>query len=406
MQQRLQKLLAAAGIASRRRAEEIIAAGRVAVDGEVVRQLGTVVDPDVQKVTFDGEAVKVAHRRHYIALHKPAGYVSTVSDPHAEKKVTDLVQIPGARLVPVGRLDADSEGLLLLSDDGDFVFKVTHPSQSLGKTYVVTVVGKPDEETLKRLSRGLRLEGESRKTAPANATWAGKGREKGTHIIEMVLHEGRNRQIRRMLEMVGHPVVRLVRTRVGPVELGILPEGQWRPLTRDEVAAIFEHGRKPAGEPSNVTAKGGGPASRAGSGAPGRPGAPAGRPRPGSGAPRSAGYGGGQRDGGGPSGNGGARAQQQYRGPGAPPRGGTGGSNGGGPVQRNNQRTHETGNRSNPRPGPGQDHGKPAPQRLQVHQDRLHGRVPPRGQRDAADRRGGEGRGQGPRDHRRGQQDS
>jgi pseudouridine synthase len=357
MEQRLQKVLAAAGFASRRKAEELIAAGRVRVDGEVITQPGTTVDPDRQKVTLDGQPVKVARQRHYVALNKPAGYVSTVSDPHAPQKVTDLVQIPGARLVPVGRLDADSEGLILLSDDGDFVYKVTHPSQSLGKTYIVTVQGTPDEDALGRLSRGLMLAGEKRPTAPAGVKMLAKGREKGTSVLEVMLHEGRNRQIRRMMETVGHPVLRLVRTRVGPIEIGRLQTGEWRSLTADEVRAVMEHGRKPTGAASNKSP----------SKAPARPG-----PQTGPGRPNTHG-------------------------------GRPGGTGANGPSKRTTERTHETGNRSHPRPGPGQDHGKPAPGRVQVHQDRLHGRVPPRGQRDPADRRGGEGRGQGPWDHRRGQ---
>ena len=201
--------------------------------------MGTTVDPEASKITVDGKQIATETKRYYIALNKPVGYVSTVRDPHAEYKVTDLVQIPGARLVPVGRLDADTEGLLLMSNDGEFVYRVTHPSQSVGKTYIATVVGgKPIEETLIRVSKGLMMEGETRKTAPALAKYLGKGQERGTHDVELVLHEGRNRQVRRMLETVGHPVVRLVRVAIGSVELGLMAPGAWRELAWREVLSL------------------------------------------------------------------------------------------------------------------------------------------------------------------------
>ena len=238
MQERLQKALAAAGVASRRNAEEIIAAGRVSVDGETVTQPGTLVDSDTQKIEVDGQPLDTSVRRYYIALHKPIGYVSTVADRFAEHKVTDLVQIDGVRLVPAGRLDADSEGLILMSNDGDFVYRITHPSQSMGKMYHVTVQGSMDGDTVDRLSRGLMLPGEKRSTAPAGAKWLGKGPNKTT-VLEMTLHEGRNRQIRRMMETVGHPVVRLMRMRVGPVWLNNLQPGQWRELTQQELDDIM-----------------------------------------------------------------------------------------------------------------------------------------------------------------------
>ncbi len=196
------------------------------------------VDTEKQTIEVDGQPLKTQVKRYYIALHKPIGYVSTVADRFAEKKVTDLVQIAGARLVPAGRLDADSEGLILLSNDGDFVYKVTHPSQSLGKTYRVTVQGNPDAEKMARLSRGLMLPGEKRSTAAAGAKWLGRGPNK-TSIVEIVMHEGRNRQVRRMMEVVGHPVVRLIRIRVGPVWLGDLQAGQWRELSGREVEEIL-----------------------------------------------------------------------------------------------------------------------------------------------------------------------
>jgi 23S rRNA pseudouridine2605 synthase len=182
-QQRLQKALAAAGVASRRAAEELIASGRVWVDGKPVTTPGTLVDPDTQEISVDGgKPITISVKRYYIALHKPAGYVSTVRDRHAPQKVTDLVNLPGVRLVPVGRLDADTEGLLLLSDDGDFVYNVTHPSRSVGKTYIATVQGTPDDDAIKRLGKGLNI-GEGEFTAPASARKLGKGYEKGTFMV-------------------------------------------------------------------------------------------------------------------------------------------------------------------------------------------------------------------------------
>jgi 23S rRNA pseudouridine2605 synthase len=237
---RLQKVLADAGVASRRRCEELIVAGLVTVNGKEVTVLGTQVDPKTAKILVHGRPIAAADApRTYIALNKPVGVVSTTSDRHAKHKVTDLVQIPGTVLKPAGRLDADSEGLLLLSDDGAFIFRVTHPSQSLGKTYRVTVEGKPDDDAIDRLRRGLMLPGESKKTAEALVTRLKIKVQPGHTLLEVTLHEGRNRQIRRMLETVGHPVVGLLRMRIGPVHLGLLGVGKWRHLTKDEVATIL-----------------------------------------------------------------------------------------------------------------------------------------------------------------------
>jgi 23S rRNA pseudouridine2605 synthase len=402
LQQRLQKALAAAGVASRRHAEALIASGRIAVDGTVVREMGTLVDPDTQTITLDGNPVaRPPAIHHYVALHKPAGYVSTVSDRHAPQKVTDLVRLPGVRLVPVGRLDADSEGLLLLSDDGDFVYRVTHPSHSIGKTYLATVKGTPDDDAIERLTRGLRLPGEPRKTAPAGARRAGRGPERGTSLVEMVLHEGRNRQVRRMLDTVGHSVVRLVRTQIGPVTLGNLQPGEWRFLTDDEVAALMTGGTggsirpdTPATPSAPRPLSGGAPRGK-NAGPPGRPAAnkPGGQQPPTSRAPR----------GGGRAGSGsGAKGATGKEGP-PPPRSlpGRRKQDTAAPQPQQQERTQrdETRHHDRPRPGPEQDHRKPAPERLPVHQDRLDRRLSARGQRDASDRLRGQGRRQGRRDH-------
>jgi 23S rRNA pseudouridine2605 synthase len=309
------------------------------VDGQVVTTQGTLVDPDTQTIEVDGKAIPKGAKRYYIALHKPVGYVSTVSDKHAPQKVTDLVQIPGARLVPAGRLDADSEGLILLSNDGDFVYKVTHPSQSLGKTYEATVEGKPDDSVIEKLSRGLLLPGEERKTAPAAARWLRRGPTPNTSVVELILHEGRNRQVRRMLERVGHPVIRLVRVQVGPISLGKLEPGAWRRLTPQEVKTILGGESATAGKTATSAAS------------------------------KST----GKRPTGKPS----VRPPKEER------------------YSTKNQRqeesgVNETGHRGSSRPGPRKDNGKPAQKRVQVHQDRLDGRVSARGQRHPAHRRRGE----------------
>mgnify|MGYP001552563095 CR=1 FL=1 len=239
---RLQKALADAGVAARRKAETLIAEGRVSVNGKTVTTPGVKVDPLTDDIRVNGTPLPKPSRRWYIALNKPVGVVSTVADKHAEQTVVQLVDIPGVRLVPAGRLDADSEGLILLSDDGAFVQKVTHPSKSLGKKYLVVVRGTPSPEAIGRLERGLLLDGETRKTAPARVTLLPRLHHlepgKGTRTLEFILSEGRNRQIRRMMETVGHDVLRLVRIEVGPVALGKLPPGEWRELTPAEVAII------------------------------------------------------------------------------------------------------------------------------------------------------------------------
>jgi len=247
MPERLQKLLAAAGVASRRAAEELIRQGRVAVDGQPVLELGTRADPATQRITVDGRPLPERIPHVYIALHKPAGYVTTRADPHAERTVMELV-LPRLRgilgdehpaiggLHPVGRLDADSAGLLLLSNDGEFTQRLTHPRHGLPKLYRAVVKGSPAAEALQKLRAGIPLDG--RRTAPARARVVSSDRGRDTSIIELELREGRNRQARRMLHAVGLPVVRLTRTRLGPVHLGRLRRGKWRFLSETEIAAL------------------------------------------------------------------------------------------------------------------------------------------------------------------------
>ncbi len=230
---RLQKLLAQAGVASRRAAEELIRQGRVAVNNIVVTKLGKKVLPGIDSVAVDGREVGAPEHLVYFALNKPAGYVSTVKDAHARRTVLDLVPAT-ARLYPVGRLDADSEGLLLLTNDGALAFAVTHPSHELEKEYRVLVAGVPDTSALRQLRQGVSLEG--RPTAPAQVEVVSQ--EPDGTWLRVVLHEGRKRQVRRMAEEVGHPVRYLQRVRIGPVRLGRLGLGQYRELTPQEVGAL------------------------------------------------------------------------------------------------------------------------------------------------------------------------
>jgi 23S rRNA pseudouridine2605 synthase len=236
--ERLQKVLAHAGVASRRHAEQLIAGGRVTVNGEVVRQLGTRVDPRRDEVRVDGQPIRPAISHTYILLHKPAGPVTAASDPQGRATVLDLLppDLRARRVYPVGRLDRDSEGLLLLTDDGELALRLTHPRYALAKEYHALVGGRPSPSALRLLERGVELAGETMPTAPARA-WVIRPEGERTWV-GLEIHEGRNRQVRRMLEAVGHPVLRLRRVRVGPQRLGALRAGAWRPLAEQEVRAL------------------------------------------------------------------------------------------------------------------------------------------------------------------------
>jgi 23S rRNA pseudouridine2605 synthase len=231
--ERLQKYLARCGVASRRASEGIITGGRVRVNGAVTTTLGTTVDPDHDRIEVDGRVVAPPSANTYVALNKPIGVVSTASDPRGRRTVVDLV--PGdARLYPIGRLDYDSEGLIILTDDGDLAMHLTHPRHEAEKEYRALVQGNFSEEVLRQLRTGVVLDG--RPTAPAHFEKL-EAHPDGIWI-RVVLHEGRNRQIRRMLESVGLEVVRLVRVRVGSLWLGDLAPGAWRRLSVAEVAAL------------------------------------------------------------------------------------------------------------------------------------------------------------------------
>jgi 23S rRNA pseudouridine2605 synthase len=231
--ERLQKVLARAGLGSRRTCEELIAAGRVAVNGEPA-VLGRRVQPGRDRVTVDGVAVSATGELVTYLLNKPVGVVSTAKDTHGRPTVVDLV--PAApRVFPVGRLDADSEGLLLLTNDGDLAQRLAHPRHGVDKAYLVEVQGVPSRGALRRLREGVELD--DGLTAPAAVRLV--QRHGGNAAVEVVVHEGRNRQVRRMLDAVGHPVTRLVRTRIGPLVDPRLAPGEWRLLAHDELRALY-----------------------------------------------------------------------------------------------------------------------------------------------------------------------
>ena len=232
---RLQKYMAMCGVAARRKCEEIIASGRVAVNGEVVSQMGAQVE-EGDRVTLDGQPITPEARKRYILYHKPAGEVTTVSDDKGRETVMDRFSDFPERIYPVGRLDYDSEGLLLLTNDGELAQRLTHPSCEVDKTYLARVSGNPSGEALERLRRGVFMEGDERRTYPADVRVV---RDESLYSDVLVtIHEGRNRQVRRMFDAVGHRVLLLRRVRFGPLELGALRRGEWRELTEDEVARL------------------------------------------------------------------------------------------------------------------------------------------------------------------------
>ena len=244
---RLNKLLSTAGLASRRAADELIRQGRVEINGRVVSQLGVQADPAVDDIRVDGRRLRrAATERQYLLLYKPRGVVSTRSDPQRRPTVIELASSKGysGYLYPVGRLDFESEGLLILTNDGDLAERVMHPRYELERTYEVDVEGVPDDRDLERLRRGVEIDG--RRTRPASArilrVLESKG---GSHaLLELTLREGRNRQVRKMCDAIAHPVNRLRRTRIGPIADKRLKPGQVRTLTPQEVRALLDTGSK------------------------------------------------------------------------------------------------------------------------------------------------------------------
>ena len=227
---RLNKIIADAGITSRRGADELIADGRVTVDGRPIRELGAKIDPDNHEVAVDGEAIRRSLTKSYLVLHKPKGVLSTMYDPEGRPSLADFIDLRKERLFHVGRLDKDSEGLILLTNDGDLTFRATHPSFGLEKTYIIEFEGRLETGVDKVLLKGVELEdgmGRVLSFKQLSANW-----------IEVKIHEGRYHIIRRLMEAVGVEVLRLIRTNFGPISLGDTPEGRWRDLNEQELLNI------------------------------------------------------------------------------------------------------------------------------------------------------------------------
>ena len=233
---RLQKILSRAGVASRRAAEAMIAAGRVSVNGTTIREMGTKADAASDDIRVDGRRIKTAEPLRYILLNKPAGYVTTRSDPQRRPTVIDLLRGVREYVYPAGRLDYDTEGLVLLTNDGDLAAMLTHPRHGVERTYEARVAGVPDADAIERLRKGIPLDG--RRTRPAEVTLLHRGRSDRDSLLVMTIREGRNRQVRRMCEAVGHPVKGLARTCMGPLRDKRLNRGRWRDLTLGEVRAL------------------------------------------------------------------------------------------------------------------------------------------------------------------------
>lgn len=230
---RLQKYIAMCGVASRRNAEVMIQNGRVSVNGNTMREMGVKVEMGADEVSVDGVPIKIPNKKYYIMLNKPVGYVSSAKDQFERPTVVDLVKEDiDVRIFPVGRLDYNTEGLLLLTNDGDFSYRVTHPKFHIDKTYVVVIKGGITIRGLHQLRRGVKLD-DNHVTSPAEVEILNA--ENGHTMLEVTIHEGRNRQVRKMFEAIGNAVVELRRTKIGKIELGTLPMGRWRHLTSHEI---------------------------------------------------------------------------------------------------------------------------------------------------------------------------
>jgi len=240
--ERLQKILAHAGVASRRKCEELILASRVRVNGKTVSELGTKVDPARDRIEVDGAPIQI-EQKTYIALHKPRGYLSDVDAERGKRLAVELVP-SRERLYAAGRLDANSEGLLLLTNDGDLAHRITHPRFEHEKEYLTLVEGVPDDAALAKLQKGVWYDGELLKADHVERAARHQrfgNADHGRTWVKIVLHEGKKRQIRHMGVAIGHPVLRLIRVRIGPIELGALPLGKWRALSEREVRELKEH---------------------------------------------------------------------------------------------------------------------------------------------------------------------
>ncbi len=235
MEERLQKILAAAGVASRREAEKIIAAGRVKVNGRRISELGEKFDPARSRITVDGKAVNAAPKAYYL-FYKPRGVVTTMSDPQQRRTVADYLRSLPVRVFPVGRLDYNTEGLLLMTNDGEIAQKLMHPSLEVDKTYIVKVPGIVPQEKLDLLRVGVPLE--DGMTAPATVNIRRYDHERNLTLFDITIHEGRNRQIRRMCDFIGFPVRDLKRVKIGPLTLDGVKRGSWRALEESEISAL------------------------------------------------------------------------------------------------------------------------------------------------------------------------
>jgi 23S rRNA pseudouridine2605 synthase len=246
--ERLQKILSQAGVASRRAAEKLMLEGRVTVNGVTIRELGTKADAARDDIRVDGRRTRMPERHLYLLLNKPRGYVTTRSDP--QKRPTTLDLLVGVReyVYPVGRLDFDSEGLLILTNDGDLAARLMHPSHGVARVYDVRVLGVPDAHDLQRLSRGIVIDG--RRTGPADVTLLARGSDAGQAALTVTIREGRNREVRRMCEAIGHPVTRLRRVAIGPIRDEKLKAGRWRELTETEVKRLRATTERPLAERS------------------------------------------------------------------------------------------------------------------------------------------------------------
>ncbi len=232
---RLQKYLAECAVASRRKSEELIKNGKVQVNGKIVTELVTKINPDTDIVEYNGKVIKPETQKVYILLNKPIGYVTTTKDQFKRDSVTDLVKI-GKRLVPVGRLDMYTSGALILTNDGDFVYKVTHPKYEIEKTYIATVKGIIKDEDVEKLRRGVKIEDYTSK--PAKVKILKTDTEKNISRIEITIHEGKNREVRKMCETIGYKVMALHRSKIAGIGVKDIPLGKWRYLTKTEVAKI------------------------------------------------------------------------------------------------------------------------------------------------------------------------
>jgi pseudouridine synthase len=250
---RLQKILSTAGIASRRAAEALITQGRVSVNTTTVVELGSKADPERDDIRVDGRRVKTATRRRYFLLYKPRGYITSRSDPQHRPTVIDILARHGIQdyVYPVGRLDYESEGLLILTSDGELAALLTHPSHGVGREYEARVLGAPDDHEIERIARGVVVDG--RRTAPAEVrrTKVFEGRDGHVEtLLHIVVHEGRNRQVRKMCDTIGHPVVRLRRVAIGPLTDARLRPGDFRELSAQEVAALKKSAGRPRRSPA------------------------------------------------------------------------------------------------------------------------------------------------------------